>query len=222
MKAPRGVPSALVIGTLIATSWATIATSSTIVDTASCTAAPFPDPYGKVSPCSSDAVTCAALSALFTWNPATDISPDAGYLRAYPLMASTGLQYPDGSAQQPFNPGDDSDGFDTSTAWRDATDHSTALVAYTTPRSQGTTRVFEVVQYRYPTTAVDASGIPKPGAIPIGTAWQWWATVRTVTAEDGSLRVGYLTQDRAPSEPAAQQSVQAPSNRWACQRPSRV
>ena len=224
MRAPRGLPSALVIGTVIA---ASLASAPTIVqpevNNASCTAPEFPEPYQGVSPCSSEAVTCAALNALFTWNPAADTSPDAGYLRAYPLIAPTGLQNPDGTPQQPFNPSADSAGFDTTTAWRDATDTSTALVAYTTRRSQGRTRanaLFDIVQYRYPTTAVDAAGIPKPGAVPIGPAWQWWATAHLTTADDGSLRVSYLTQYSPPVEAADGKAITNPADRWSCQRPS--
>jgi hypothetical protein len=225
VKTPGGVPSALVIGILIVTSWAPVSTISATIDNASCTATPFPDPYHAVSPCNSDAVTCAALSALFTWNPAADISPDAGYLRAYPLIAPAGLQNPDGTAQQPFNPGDDAAGFDTAAAWRDAADTATALVAYTTRRSQGAGRgntLFDIVQYRYPTTAVDATGTPKPGAIPIDVAWEWWATARTTTAADGSRRVSHLVQYSPPDQPAGHKPAPPETNRWACQHASSV
>lgn len=220
----RALPLAVIaVGAVIGASVSPPTTPPTPrVITTSCDAAQLPAPYQGVDACSSDAVSCAALSAMFTWNPATDPNPAAGYARARPLIAAGGLHSPDGAPQQPFGTAEDSIGFDTSTAWHDATEHSSALVAYTTRRSQGATRanaLFDIVQYRYATDELDAQGNPKPGAKSDGPAWHWWATTITTTGTDGAHRVSTVTQYSPPSE-ASNQTSPDPAARWACQQPT--
>jgi hypothetical protein len=199
---------------------------SAIKTAAACGSAAFPDPYSAVNPCDQDEVSCAALSALFTWIPG-DTSPATAYTRTLPLIADGGLHYRDGAPQNPFaassNP-DETGSFDVQAAWKDLTDSRHAFVAYTTRHSQGATSrnaLFETVQYAFKASDVDDHGSPKPSAVPQGPAWNWAATVATTQTpgDNAGFRISYVFQ-YSPGLQTDTSKWAPGTRRWACQTPN--
>lgn|GEM_PF-4452800 len=193
---------------------------------AACGSATFPDPYAAVNPCDQNEVSCAALSALFTWSP-KDTSPSAAYTRTLPLIASEGLHYPDGAPQNPFAPSTNPDevgSFDVQAAWHDPARAGHAFVAYTARRSQGATSrnaLFDTVQYKFKASDVDDHGNPKPGAVSEGPAWNWAATATTTEApgDNTGYRVSYVFQ-YSPGVETATSTWSPGARRWGCQTAS--
>lgn len=94
---------------------------------------------GHVNTCDETAVITTALKVMFSWDPTTDASPQAGALRALPLMtselAAANQQGPRG--QGAFNPGAD-------WLWQRA--HGWAVTATVTPGTEDGHTVYQVTQ----------------------------------------------------------------------------
>ena len=192
--------------------------------TSSCGADSFPAPYQSVDPCDQYEVSCAALAALFTWNPATDGSIDAALNRAKPLIVKAGLKNADGTPLDPFAlPADVAGGHgavNLRPKWEELRDSHKALAAYVAKESMGPNTVpfYYIVQFEYPTSAVSADGTPQTGASADGNAWEWSA-ITTVSSADGpgyKLSATGKYGDRRPvmGDPDFTPSQ---SKRWGCQ-----
>ena len=192
--------------------------------TSSCGADAFPAPYQSVDPCDQYEVSCAALAALFTWNPAADGSIDAALNRAKPLIVKAGLKNADGTPLDPFAPPADVAGghgaMNLRPKWEELRDSHKALAAYVAKESMGPNTVpfYYIIQFEYPASGIGRDGTPELGASPDGDAWEWSA-ITTVSGADGP---GYKLSstgkygDRRPvmGDPDFTPSQ---SKRWGCQ-----
>lgn len=193
----------------------------------SCGADPFPAPYQSVDPCDQFEVSCAALSALFTWNPSIDDSIDAALTRAKPLIVKAGLTNVDGTPLDPYNTPDDlaagQAGTHLGPKWEELRNSRKALAAYVAeePLKPTTTPLYYIWQFEYDPAQMSADGTPKTGANTDGKGWVWnlFATV------SGEERLGYklsstshygirrpILDDLDPGFAPGQ------SKRWDCQR----